>query len=95
MPRTIVGSPAYMSPEVANGLPYDGKADMWSLGCCLYELATLQRGYPYEQVHVEGEYSKGFNEAVISMLSRDPSRRPSAADLLINPFLRAVAGPRS
>ncbi|XP_069956564.1 uncharacterized protein [Cherax quadricarinatus] len=49
MPRTIVGSPAYMSPEVANGLPYDGKADMWSLGCCLYELATLQRGYPYEQ----------------------------------------------
>mmetsp|Transcript_8337 Transcript_8337/g.30747 ORF Transcript_8337/g.30747 Transcript_8337/m.30747 type:complete len:785 (+) Transcript_8337:140-2494(+) len=33
---------AYRAPEVALGLPFDGKIDMWSIGCILVELA-LQR----------------------------------------------------
>nr|XP_045619201.1 ankyrin-1-like [Procambarus clarkii] len=91
LPRTMVGSPAYMSPEVANALPYDGKADMWSLGCCLYELATLERGYPYNQVSLPGEFSNGFKDTVVSLLNYDPDKRPSAADLLVSPFLLALA----
>mmetsp|Transcript_24494 Transcript_24494/g.71625 ORF Transcript_24494/g.71625 Transcript_24494/m.71625 type:complete len:518 (-) Transcript_24494:173-1726(-) len=37
-----VGTPLYMSPEVLDGRGYEWKSDIWSLGCLLYELATLR-----------------------------------------------------
>lgn len=39
--HTYVGTPFYMSPEQMNGLPYNEKCDVWSLGCLIYELAAL------------------------------------------------------
>jgi serine/threonine-protein kinase PRP4 len=30
----------YRAPEIILGLPYDHPLDMWSVGCCLYELCT-------------------------------------------------------
>ena len=36
------GTPLYMSPEVLDGRGYEWKSDIWSLGCLLYELATLR-----------------------------------------------------
>jgi serine/threonine protein kinase len=37
-----VGTPLYMSPEVLQGDGYGFAADVWSLGCILYELCTLR-----------------------------------------------------
>ena len=37
-----VGTPLYMSPEVLDGRGYEWKSDVWSLGCLLYELASLR-----------------------------------------------------
>ena len=34
-----VGTPLYMAPELLNGDGYEFNADVWSLGCIVYELA--------------------------------------------------------
>ncbi|XP_009993559.1 PREDICTED: testis-specific serine/threonine-protein kinase 6 [Chaetura pelagica] len=48
---TFCGSPAYASPELLMGIPYDAKkSDMWSLGVMLYMMVT---GYmPFDDTHI-------------------------------------------
>ena len=42
---TVLGTPAYMSPEQARGQLVDRRADIWAFGCCLYECLTAGRAF--------------------------------------------------
>eukprot|EP00730_Choanoeca_flexa_P018824 TRINITY_DN9174_c0_g1_i2.p1 TRINITY_DN9174_c0_g1~~TRINITY_DN9174_c0_g1_i2.p1 ORF type:complete len:557 (+),score=104.17 TRINITY_DN9174_c0_g1_i2:61-1671(+) len=42
---TLVGTPYYLSPELAGGRPYNAKSDCWAAGCILYELLTLEHAF--------------------------------------------------
>lgn len=46
----FLGSPNYVSPEQADGLKLDGRADLYSLGCIFYEMLTGHKPYVSESV---------------------------------------------
>ena len=48
--QTMLGSPIYMAPEVLNGEPYTMKADIWSLGVVLYEMAFGECPFKSQQL---------------------------------------------
>jgi len=93
-----VGTPCYAAPEVLNALPYDQKADVWSLGVTSHGMCTdvLPFDHPDEDEYIQNVKMGRFSEAeenwkrqkpemralVMSMLTLDPATRPSSKKLL-------------
>ncbi|XP_062609119.1 uncharacterized protein LOC134270886 [Saccostrea cucullata] len=93
---TFCGSPYYMSPEIFACKPYDSKSDIWAMGVCVYEMATLERPFDatlmqqlvFKIVHGQlppmpkDKYSPQLISLMERMMCRETDKRPSADDLL-------------
>ena len=89
---TRVGTPLYLAPEQIQHMPYDTKADMWSLGTALYHLASLEppfksdnlinlgnmicQGKPKAIPHV---FSRKLRSFIDIFLEKAATNRPSAS----------------
>ena len=75
-----VGTPAYMSPEQAVGEAVDGRSDLYSLGCMLYEMLVGEP--PFTGPSVQAVIAKRFVQTPADVTAlRDGIRRPVARAL--------------
>ncbi|NXG58814.1 STK36 kinase, partial [Hemiprocne comata] len=96
---SIKGTPLYMSPELVREQPYDHKADLWSMGCILYELFVgtppfytssifqLIRLIVREPIKWPTAISPVFKSFLQGLLMKDPRQRLSWPELLSHPFI--------
>ncbi|KAL4429871.1 hypothetical protein ABPG74_022894 [Tetrahymena malaccensis] len=98
---TQTGTPYYASPEVWSDQPYTSSSDIWSLGCVLYELATLSPPFNGESMKelygkimsgvykkISPKYSTELSNMISNMLQIDPKKRYSCSQILQLPYIQ-------
>jgi serine/threonine-protein kinase ULK/ATG1 len=101
--ETLCGSPLYMAPEILRYEKYDAKADLWSVGTVLYEMATgkppFRAGNHVEllrKIEASEDLIRFPRECVVTsdmkgliraLLKRNPVERISFEDLFRHPII--------
>lgn len=105
---SMIGTPMYMSPEVITGTNQGAQSsiDIWSMGCCVLEMATGRRPWAkldnewaimyhiaaghLPQLPSPDQMSEAGQAFLMRTLQRDPRDRPSAVDLLDDPWIVSI-----
>ncbi|KAJ3417609.1 Serine/threonine-protein kinase 4 [Chytridiales sp. JEL 0842] len=105
--NTVIGTPFWMAPEVIQEVGYGVSADIWSLGITCIEMADGRPPYhnihpmraifmiptkPPPKLENESRYSPLFRDFVARCLTKDPKQRPTADQLLKDPFILSSMG---
>ncbi|MFM9965144.1 MAG: protein kinase domain-containing protein [Planctomycetaceae bacterium] len=106
----ILGTPAFMAPEQASGMPLDGRADLFSLGAVLYLMLTGQRPFqgantmavlsalalhnPPAPRTIRAEIPQALSDLTMQLLSKNPQGRPASAREVAQ-LLQSVEGGRT
>src|SRR4051794_22331943 len=106
VPGAIVGTPGYLSPEVLRGAPADQRADVYALGCTLFELLTGTTPFPAASLqariggHLYGPIPRvrdaavdtppALERVVMSALAKASEDRPASAAAFAESALAAV-----
>jgi serine/threonine-protein kinase len=69
--QRVLGSPAFMSPEQARGMPVDKRTDVWAFGCLLYEMLCGTRAFAGDRA----------SDVIARILEREPDLAALPAQL--------------
>ncbi len=94
--QTQVGSMTYLAPEIINNKKYNNKVDIWSLGCIIHELCSLNFCFEspsikelitkiieckHEKIN-QKIYGEGLQKLIDSLLNIDYSKRPNVDEII-------------
>jgi streptogramin lyase len=80
---SVVGTAEYMSPEQWRGGAIGPAADVYSLGCVLYEALTGIVPFARKDADTEPEMPEGLDGVIERAVAREPTERYSSAGALI------------